>query len=136
MRQKNRKILINLSLLAAIGLFLVYFFIKNYVFVSSVARFSLVQAAQPLNSSQKVILFWTNFFSIPYWMMPAETNDEEYLKSINCPVTNCILTHDKNFLDEPHLYDAIVFHSADPWYKLDLPATRSPHQLYVSAILE
>lgn len=134
--RKNKRTLINLSLLSAFGLFLTYTFIKNYVFESSIARFRIVQTTQLINNSKKVILFWNKFFESRYWMMPNETNGEEYLKSIQCPVTNCIFTHDKNFLDQSHLYDAIVFHSAEVWWNLDLPATRSPHQLYVSTILE
>lgn len=137
MRLRNQKILITLSLLlAAIGLLVIYSFIRNYVFESSIARYRLVQTTQSFNSSQKVILFWTNFFKIRYWSMPNETNGEEYLKSIQCPVTNCIFTHDKKYLEDTHKYDAIVFHSAETWWKLDLPTTRSPHQLYVSTSLE
>lgn len=102
--RKNKRTLINLSLLSAFGLFLTYTFIKNYVFESSIARFRIVQTTQPINNSKKVILFWNKFFESRYWMMPNETNGEEYLKSIQCPVTNCIFTHDKNFLDQSHLY--------------------------------
>jgi alpha-1,3-fucosyltransferase len=85
-------------------------------------------------NNTKIILFWNNFFDFEYWGMPRETNSKAFLDSINCPVTNCILTHDKNYLSAPELYDALVFHGWD--FAFDIPEKRSPHQLYVLATLE
>lgn len=87
------------------------------------------------NDSKIYVLFWTNFFREKYWNMERETSDEDYFKSINCPVTNCVLTHDKSLLEAPHLYDALIFHSAEPWLS-PLPETRSPHQYYIMATKE
>lgn len=124
-------------LLGVIIFMSVYILVRCYVFESSIARYRLVQPKKHQNlNDKKVILFWTKFFNIPNWNMPNVTNDESYLKSLNCPVTNCIFTHDKNYFDETHMYDAIVFHGAESWLLLDLPETRNPNQLYVAAMLE
>lgn len=136
MRIKFYKVIIILATLTVIGLILGYFLTKNYVFDSSIARYRLVEITRHKNVTKKVILFYTNFFGIRHWGMPNETNGEEYLKSIECPQTNCIFTHDKNYLSKTHFYDAIVFHVAEGWYALDLPKTRSSHQLYVASTLE
>lgn len=81
--------------------------------------------------SVKHVLFWTTFFSEKFWSMKNETYGEDYLKSINCPKTNCIFTHKKDFLDQPHEYDAIFFHGVEDWSFNTLPPTRSLHQLYI-----
>lgn len=129
------KIIFALLILLTVCL-IVFSLVKNYVFESSIARYKLVKPAKHQLDNKKVILFWTKFFEYDYYGMPNETNGEEFLTSLNCPVTNCILTHNKKYLSSPHEYDALVFHGASTWVKIDLPQTRSPHQLYVLATLE
>lgn len=138
MRTKNKKyIFMGLLITILITLYYIFIFIQNYVFLSSIARYHLVQAKKNVtNDKEKIILFRTTFFTSENWLMPNLTNGYEYLKRINCPVSNCIFTHDKNYLSEPYLYDAIVFHAAQPWIAMDLPKTRSPHQSYVAVMLE
>lgn len=130
------KIFFVLIFLTAVLVLFIFKLVQSYVFDSSIARYKLVQPAKHKFSDTKIILFWTNFFEFSNWGMPNATNYEDYLKSINCPVTNCILTHDKKYLNSPHLYDALVFHGAESWKMVNLPETRSPHQLYVLALLE
>ena len=133
---KTRKLKTFLVILLLLPLFLLIINIfHKYVLESSISRYKLVKLKNNKNDT-KIIVFWTNFFGIPYWGMPAETNREDYLILNNCPVTNCILTHNKNYLESPHLYDAVVFHGAQNWLMLDLPKIRSPHQLYILSTLE
>lgn len=88
------------------------------------------------NDGKKYILFWTNFFTIKFWGMERETLNESYFESINCPVTNCIFTHNKNLRYAPHMYDAMVFHGAESWSLIGLPSTRSANQVYIMASME
>jgi Fucosyltransferase, N-terminal len=82
------------------------------------------------------VLFWTVFFNDHSWTTgPTSEAGEELLKSVNCPVTNCLFTHNKTLLDSITLFDAIIFHG--PEYRTTaLPTVRSPHQLYVFSSLE
>lgn len=102
---------------------------------SSVQRYKIVdnfQKSEGKPSESKIVLFWTKFFGDPYWDMPAEAFRSDFLESVECPVTNCIFTANRNFLNHEHEYDAIVFHAAE-WHfqHSDLPKTRSPHQVYI-----
>ncbi|XP_070506558.1 alpha-(1,3)-fucosyltransferase C-like [Chironomus tepperi] len=127
-----------LAVLSMLILSIAYHVVNNYVFVLSTTRYRLIENSNFVtnkNSSKIYVLFWTKMFGAETWYMPSVTNDEDYLKSIDCPVTNCILTHDKNLLEAPHLYDALIFHSAEPWLS-PLPETRSPHQYYIMTTLE
>lgn len=94
-----------------------------------------VAESEKAYNSSKVVLFWTKYFDIEFWGMNSETYHEEFLLSIDCPRTNCIFTHNKNFVKYPEQFDAIVFHGAEKWLMVDLP-TRSPHQLYIVATKE
>jgi alpha-1,3-fucosyltransferase len=132
----HKKTVLSLLLLIS-ALFICYYFIETYVLQLSIARYKLVELApHKQNAEKKHILFWTKFFEIPRWGLDSVTLNEEFFKSMQCSVTNCILTHDKQLLSAPHLYDAIIFHTAETWMMLDLPKTRSPHQHYVMATLE
>lgn len=89
------------------------------------------------DNDKKHILFWTKFFDIKFWGMLTETYYEDYLKSISCPVTNCVFTHKKNLLKHHHEYSAIFFHDAEKWSRfMKLPETRNPQQVYVMASQE
>lgn len=112
----------------------------RYVLQSSTVRYKLLNeyplAENRSHNETKSILFWTKFFDIPYWGMPNGTVDETYLNAIKCPVTNCIFTTNKTHKLQPHEYDAVIFHAAETWMFLDLPATRSADQIYVMATME
>jgi alpha-1,3-fucosyltransferase len=84
-----------------------------------------------------VILFWTEFFGDKLWSMKNETYYESDLKQLGCPISNCIVTHDKNYLKSSHLYDAIIYHAPENWGKFpNIPLVRSSDQLYIMASLE
>jgi hypothetical protein len=111
MRQKSKIIL--LSLFFTSIYFATFKIIQNYVFEFTIARYKLVNTPQHNLNSKKVILFWNDFFNYDYWQMPNETNYDEYLKSLNCSMKNCVLTHKKDFLGSLNLFDATVFHGAE-----------------------
>lgn len=84
----------------------------------------------------KFILFWTPFFNYP-WPMKKETLTELDLKTLGCPISNCVLTQKKDYLDSESRYDAFIFHSARNWFKNNAkPSVRSPNQLYIMSSLE
>lgn len=123
-----------LVLLSAIISFLVlkkYF--STYVLEASINRYTMVNdyEAKSDKNDQKHVLFWMKFFG-----QDLNINENvDYLKTINCPVTNCIFTENKNLLKH-HEFDAIVFHGAESWKLMNLPVTRSSHQVYVMALQE
>ncbi|XP_001848007.2 alpha-(1,3)-fucosyltransferase C isoform X1 [Culex quinquefasciatus] len=87
----------------------------------------------------KTILLYTNFFDVKNWKLSAETVGPDYFRSLNCPVTDCVLTNNRHHLDSMTDYDALVFHIAEPWaYSLfeKVPALRTPSQIYVAANME
>lgn len=88
------------------------------------------------SNDTKYILFWTKYFLEKNWGMKTETYYEDYLKSIKCPVTNCVFTNNKNLLSHVHEYDALVFHGAESRMLVELPRTRSPHQIYIMGTKE
>ncbi|KAL7011765.1 hypothetical protein ACKWTF_014435 [Chironomus riparius] len=84
----------------------------------------------PKNESLRYILFWTKFFETENWGMGKKVLGEEFLKSMQCSVTNCIFSHDRGLLSSPADYDALIFHVGEPFDIYDLPATRSENQIY------
>ena len=83
----------------------------------------------------KFILFWSRFYNMPTWGVPLESYGEDYLKSLNCSYTNCILTHKHDFLNNILDYDAVIIHGCEQFngQLVDIPEVRSPHQLYIHA---
>lgn len=136
MRKNMKTFLLLAFLLVPFSCLIIYKIVQNYVLEFTIARYKLVDTFHHEVDGEKIILFWNNFFNYNYWQMPNETNYEGYLKALNCPVTNCVLTHKKDFLNSSHLYDAIVFHGAESWGLHGPPKIRSPHQFYVLAALE
>jgi hypothetical protein len=128
-----------LIVLPMIGAFLfAIHLINNYIFELSIARYKVIQLRSELTSDREkfFVLFWTKMFELPYWNMGNETQGPEYLESIQCPVNNCVFTHNKNLIDPVYYYDAVIFHGAQSWVMMDLPPIRSTHQLYVMATQE
>lgn len=110
----------------------------TYCLQSSITRYKLLSdySVTSDRGDKKYVLFWTTFFDVPFWGMTKETYNENDLKEINCPQSNCVFTHRKNLLPNSHDYDAIVFHGAETWNFVDLPATRSERQVFVMASME
>ncbi|XP_050076119.1 alpha-(1,3)-fucosyltransferase C [Anopheles maculipalpis] len=83
----------------------------------------------------RYILLYTSFFSEKRWGLQAETLGPEFFAMKHCPATNCVLTSYHQLLPSVTEYDAIVFHVATNWDG-PLPTVRSPHQVYVAALME
>uniref|UniRef100_A0A1Q3FID7 Fucosyltransferase n=1 Tax=Culex tarsalis TaxID=7177 RepID=A0A1Q3FID7_CULTA len=87
----------------------------------------------------KTILLYTNFFDVKNWKLSAETVGPDHFRTLKCPVTDCVLTNNREHLDSLTDYDALVFHIAEPWaYSLfeKVPNLRTPSQIYVAANME
>jgi len=95
--------------------------------------FKNIPTTEHRNDSIKYILFWTSWWFFQNWQMGAEVLGEDYLRSVDCPVTNCVFSHDRNFLPEPTDYDALVFHVGDFIDIDDLPEFRRDDQIYIMA---
>lgn len=79
------------------------------------------------------ILVWTDDVHNDKWGIYGQTFNKDFFN--DCPSSNCIITADRNFMDE-YKYDAVVF-NADEFHKdFTLPTKRSPHQLYVFGVAE
>ena len=81
----------------------------------------------------KHILFWMSLKDSTYWNMGGKIHNEEFLKSIDCPVTNCIFSHDRKLLPQETDYDAIVFHVGNFIAIDSLPSARTKDQIYIMA---
>lgn len=92
---------------------------------------------------QKTILLWTDFFGDLTWdineinIKNNYTVNETYFQKHNCLYKNCIITGNRNLLPSIDLYDALLFHTAEPFLLHEfLPSKRNIKQLYIFAILE
>uniref|UniRef100_A0A182SWT6 Fucosyltransferase n=1 Tax=Anopheles maculatus TaxID=74869 RepID=A0A182SWT6_9DIPT len=83
----------------------------------------------------RYILLYTSFFEEKRWGLLAETLGPEFFAAKHCPVTECVLTSYHQLLPSITEYDAVVFHVATGWDG-PLPTLRSPHQVYVAALME
>src|SRR3989442_2993539 len=118
----KKKFLIFLYLCAFI-LFIVY---KSNFSKRNPQGTLLMQSPLPelVNPQQaKVILLWTNFLGHK-WFHPSlglnlETDTSEIFRLCNCPVRNCIFTHNRSDL---YRSDALIFFHRDIHVK-DLPSS-------------
>lgn len=135
---KRSKWVFQLSLVASlvfVGIIMIS--VISYNLEISFNRYKLLQLNTEMPQHDvKIVLFWTKFFDAERWGMAKETFSENDLEELGCPISNCILTHNKDYLDFHNHYDAIIFHSAENWFVSDIPAVRSPHQLYIMSSLE
>lgn len=135
--QSQRKLAVIVGIIILV--FLSVHMFHKYCLQSSILRYKMLNdylVDSDEVAGQKFILFWTKFFDVPMWGMKRETYHAHDLKSMNCPETNCVFTHQKNLLKHPHDYDAIVFHAAESWNFLNLPRTRRSQQVYIMASKE
>lgn len=88
-----------------------------------------------LNSSaksSKTILMWTKFFGLPFRQYKFESIS--LFESLNCPVTNCVLTQDRSKLSKS---DLVLFHlrnKIDYFPKRAYSSQRFVHVIYESPI--
>ncbi|XP_055912682.1 alpha-(1,3)-fucosyltransferase C [Eupeodes corollae] len=88
-------------------------------------------------SGPRTILLWNAFFGDRRWKLPGDTLSPDYFRDQRCPVTNCALTNNHDFLPAIEMFDAIVFHVAEHFPFLQpVPKRRSPEQRYVFALME
>jgi len=134
-RKHSTKLLILSISLALIVIKLIIYCHLQYIKYdwNHVTDYLDVSPQQKDDKEIKHILFWNNFFDSNYWAMEKEFQGEEYLKEMDCPVTNCIFSHNRKFLSSPTDYDGIVFHVAEPFDVLDIPEKRSEDQIYIMA---
>ena len=78
----------------------------------------------------KYILFWNEAYgSTRYGFCCGEK------PFLNCPVKNCYVTDDREFLNNVDQFDAIQFHQRS-MNANDLPQNRSSHQRYIMWYME
>ncbi|EDW00427.1 GH12859 [Drosophila grimshawi] len=89
-------------------------------------------------SATRSILIWSSFFGDERWKLPFDTlGPQQFRDDLHCPVYQCELSNRHDYLPSLELYDAIVFHMAEPFpLTAAFPLHRSPHQTYVFALLE
>ena len=84
---------------------------------------------QEQEEEPKVILFWTKYYDREDFTFGI--GREPFIKA-KCPVTNCIATADRSWLNRT---DAVLFHALQ-FDNHDLPATRSSNQRFVFYLFE
>ncbi|ALC50016.1 FucTC [Drosophila busckii] len=96
------------------------------------------KAAAATTTANRRILLWSSFFEDARWKLPYDTlGPQEFRDELQCGVYQCELSNQHDYLPALELYDAIVFHAAQPFPLLkSLPKRRNPSQLYVFALLE
>lgn len=138
---KIKKLLIILSVISVIS-------IVAWVYVDHMVpefnQYRLVRSYEeiPVNEAStnklRFILLWNTFFGDKRWSLSDDLMDSSYfLKELNCPVSNCVLTNQRDILPQLDMYDAIMFHTAQPFSLVNpIPKRRSWKQLYVFALVE
>lgn len=139
-RCKTKRLLIIFAVVSAIGL-IAWLYVEHtmpefnqYRLVKSFDTFSVDNDTNKM----RFILLWNTVFGDKSWGLPDDTNDPSYFrKHLNCSVSNCVLTNERDLLTRIEMYDAIVFHTAQafPFFN-SIPERRSSKQLYVFAVME
>jgi Fucosyltransferase, N-terminal len=113
---------------------------KPYLGVNYVINYTMVDYEKHTNETTKTVLFFTKKWSEKLWGLSADKIDKDSPELKNCPVNNCVMVFDRNYLKEIHEFDALVFHETEScWYDsrdFEPIKTRSPHQLYIVAAQE
>lgn len=130
--------IVKIAVAASLTIFCFLFYIKFDFSKTHISIIPVAEILQPVTLKTKNIVFWTNFYAFPMWKMKKETYDASDLKSVDCPVTNCIITHKKSYLPNVEDYDALIFHvgSDQHFSSSDLPKSRKAEQLYIFASKE
>ncbi|XP_073832983.1 alpha-(1,3)-fucosyltransferase C [Musca autumnalis] len=141
---RTKAVLVILTLLCITG-FLTWLYIDHTV--PEFNQYRLVQSFEELNSNNstsdngqqpRIILLWNTFFGDERWSLPDDLIDPSYFhKELQCPVSNCVLTNKRDLFPQLQMYDAILFHTAQPFSVINsVPSQRNPRQLYVFALME
>ncbi|KAH8250562.1 hypothetical protein KR038_007000 [Drosophila bunnanda] len=99
---------------------------------------SSAESASSSATATRSILLWSEFFGDPRWKLSWDTlGPQELREELRCPVYQCVVTNQHDFLPAVELYDAVVFHAAEMFPLLEpVPARRRPGQAYVFALME
>ncbi|XP_053949982.1 alpha-(1,3)-fucosyltransferase C [Anastrepha ludens] len=86
----------------------------------------------------RTILLWNSFFEDKRWGLSEDSMGPNYFRDeFNCHEYRCDLTNNRDFLPTIEMFDAVLFHTAQPFPLLQpVPRRRSPHQQYVFALME
>jgi hypothetical protein len=111
---------------------------KGVLVCSSVAAvlflYSLNQTPKENDENLIYILFYNSYLdSFDTWGMKKNTSTTKDLKRINCPLTNCIFTNNKNLLKEITQFDVLFFNNH---HDITFPMLRNPEQYYVMGTVE
>ncbi|KAM7348079.1 alpha-(1,3)-fucosyltransferase C isoform 1-T2 [Cochliomyia hominivorax] len=139
-QNKFKRLLIALCLICVISI-VIWLYIDHTV--PEFNQYRLVKTYDQKTSQNEAnkirfILLWNTFFGDKRWSLPDDLNDPSYFrKEINCPVSKCVLTNQRDVLPQIDMYDAILFHTAQPFPLINpIPKQRSWKQLYIFALME
>ncbi|XP_055585700.1 alpha-(1,3)-fucosyltransferase C-like [Uranotaenia lowii] len=82
------------------------------------------------------ILLHTQFEHLFEWSLPHESVGPSFFQKLKCPVTECVVTRNRYFLNQITDYDAIILHVDDNMSESlqhMLPEHRVPSQIYIKA---
>lgn len=141
-KMKRNRLLLFVTFGSFCLLVAVSFLIHTQCLKPSISYYSILEdhiRQHRTEDRSKYVLLYTNFFDVKNWKLTAETVGPDFFRSIECPVTDCILTNNRELLPAITDYDALVFHIAEPWsYSMfeKVPKLRSLRQIYVAANME
>jgi hypothetical protein len=93
-----------------------------------------IVSATPRHDDSIYMLFWNSYLDEDdLWGMEKEISSPEDLKKVNCPVTNCIFTNQKDVLPNVHDFDVLFFNHHT---QIQFPKTRSLNQFYIFSMFE
>ncbi|XP_055523455.1 alpha-(1,3)-fucosyltransferase C [Wyeomyia smithii] len=141
---KRTRFVVYLSIITLAVVLSVTFFIHTQCLRPSISYYRILEEHIEMERAtaedpRKYILLYTHFFGNSNWYLQAETVGPDYFRSIQCPVTDCVLTNNRELLGGITEYDAVLFHIAEAWtYALfeKVPKVRSPRQIYIAANME
>lgn len=79
------------------------------------------------------ILIWTENSENDKWGLFGRTINSNFFNE--CPFKNCIITENRTYM-EHYKFDAVFFDAVEFHERMQLPKTRSPHQVYLFGITE
>lgn len=99
------------------------------IVMKSELNYKMIKEERKINDSRIQLLFWGKYFEDSNWGHEELTMDEKYFKKLNCPVTNCVMTHNFSHLPKISDFDAIIFNLWEE--NFTLPTIRSSRQIYI-----
>ncbi|XP_004525866.1 alpha-(1,3)-fucosyltransferase C [Ceratitis capitata] len=96
------------------------------------------EATRANSQRPRTILFWNSFFNNKRWGLDEDTVGPDYFRdNLRCHEYRCDLTNNRDFLPDIELFDAVLFHAAEPYpFLQSVPSKRAAQQHYVFALME